>query len=151
MNESLLTIILYILCSSDMVTSKKIEIANEIKSICDYLVSPNGTIQIYGNKTGCNSQAEVEAACAVISVENITNDKAFLIYPNPSSSHMIIEISANPAKGRLSIFKINGEEIITCKITGLKTILDMSNLPCGVYFVRLMGETSVEMAKLIKQ
>jgi hypothetical protein len=37
----------------------------EVQSICDYLASPNGSIEISGNATGCNSQQEVEAACGV--------------------------------------------------------------------------------------
>ncbi len=37
----------------------------DVQSICDYLAAPNGTIDITGNSTGCNSQEEVEAACGV--------------------------------------------------------------------------------------
>ena len=35
----------------------------EVLSICDYLASPSGTIEIHDNATGCNSQEEVEEAC----------------------------------------------------------------------------------------
>lgn len=35
----------------------------DVQSICEYLASPNGTIEIHDNFTGCNSQEEVEAAC----------------------------------------------------------------------------------------
>jgi hypothetical protein len=36
----------------------------DVQSICDYLTAPGGTIEIYDNATGCNSQEEVEEACA---------------------------------------------------------------------------------------
>ena len=35
----------------------------DVQSICDYLASPNGTIEIYSNASGCNSEEEIEIAC----------------------------------------------------------------------------------------
>ena len=37
----------------------------EIKSICEYLTSPNGNVWISDNDIGCNNQEEVEAECGV--------------------------------------------------------------------------------------
>jgi len=37
----------------------------EVQSICNYLVSPNGTIDIYGNAIGCNSPVEIANACGI--------------------------------------------------------------------------------------
>lgn len=36
----------------------------EVRSICDYLSVPGGTIEIQNNATGCNNSQEVENACA---------------------------------------------------------------------------------------
>ncbi len=36
----------------------------DVQSICDYLVSPNGTVNIHDNATGCSSQQEVEDVCS---------------------------------------------------------------------------------------
>ncbi len=47
-----------------------------VQSICDYLAALNGIVSIFGNATGCNSQAEVEAACADNVIE--LNLKVFL-------------------------------------------------------------------------
>ncbi|HEY9115011.1 MAG TPA: T9SS type A sorting domain-containing protein, partial [Bacteroidales bacterium] len=35
----------------------------DVQSICDYLASPNGSINIYGNASGCNNPAEVASNC----------------------------------------------------------------------------------------
>ncbi len=48
-----------------------------IQSICDYLASPNGAISIYDNAPGCNSQKEVEDACA----QSVDEVSVVLIYP----------------------------------------------------------------------
>ena len=36
----------------------------DVQSICDYLVNPYGEIEINDNTPGCNTQQEVEEACA---------------------------------------------------------------------------------------
>jgi len=35
----------------------------EVQSVCDYLVSPNGTVTIQSNATGCNNPPEIANAC----------------------------------------------------------------------------------------
>jgi hypothetical protein len=37
----------------------------EIQSICDYLLNPNGTINIYNNANGCNKPSEIAGACGI--------------------------------------------------------------------------------------
>jgi hypothetical protein len=37
----------------------------EVQSICNYLANPNGTVNIYGNATGCNNPPEVANACGI--------------------------------------------------------------------------------------
>jgi len=43
----------------------------EVMSMCDYLVSPNGTVEIENNAFGCNSPEEVEEACVTCLPEGI--------------------------------------------------------------------------------
>jgi hypothetical protein len=120
----------------------------EVESICDYLLSPNGTIDIHDNATGCNSQAEVEAACAMITVNDLTNNISFSIYPNPATDKITI---STPIKGSLSILNLNGQQLLQQEITEPKTQLDISTLPSGVNFVRVTGEGTVRIGKFIKQ
>ena len=120
----------------------------EMQSICDYLANPNGGITISDNAMGCDSKAEVQSACAVISVDEISIGNALAIYPNPSSTNITIE---SPSIDHLTILNLNGQEIITRQITGPKTKLDISNLPGGVYFVRLTNDRTVTVGKIIKQ
>jgi hypothetical protein len=121
-----------------------------VQSICDYLASPNGTILIGGNAEGCNSQEEVEAACGVF-VKDLSHSGIFSIYPNPSSTQVTIETTAIPTQSHLSIVNINGQELMTRQITEAKTQLDISNLPGGVYFVRMTSERTVDVGKMIKR
>jgi len=112
----------------------------EVKSICDYLVSPNGSIQIIGNATGCYDRQEVEAACESLSVEYPIVCDGFSIYPNPSSTFITVETPVVPIKSQLYILNLNGQQLITQQITKPLTNIDISTLRNGVYLVELRGE-----------
>ena len=60
----------------------------EINSICTYLTAPNGSIQIYNNAPGCNSQEEVEEACGVTGIGQLdgwtVGHEGLGVYPNPA-------------------------------------------------------------------
>ncbi len=122
----------------------------EVQSICDFLLSPNGTIEIHDNAVGCNSQTEVEAACTAGLDDSNTSENQFHIYPNPSSIFITIETSAIPTRSHLTIINLNGQVIIKCQISEPKTVIDITSLPNGVYFLRLINDRTVETEKLVK-
>jgi hypothetical protein len=124
----------------------------EVQSVCDYLASPNGTIEIHDNAPGCNSQAEVEAACEVGIDESAVSGRqpAVKISPNPSSSFLTIMANLPYSKFQISIFNLNGQEVMSRQIAEHKAVIDISHLPGGVYFVRMTGENAVSIQKFIK-
>jgi hypothetical protein len=124
----------------------------EVQSVCDYLASPNGIIEIYYNATGCNSQAEVESACGVGYKESNTSENQLYIHPNPSSTQITIETPTTLFKNAiLTIYNINGQQFITHQITESTTVIDVSTLEHGVYIVKVTDERTVQVGKLIKQ
>ena len=70
------------------------------------------------------------------------------IYPNPTLTTITIE---TPTKGSLSINNCSGQQLITRPITESRTQIDISNLPSGVYFVRVTNDKTVEVRKFVKQ
>jgi hypothetical protein len=123
-----------------------------VQSICDYLASPNGYIYIYDNATGCNSPEEVDSACVYLSNGEINLEPSFSICPNPSSSTITIELpTATPQKNKfLTIYNLNGQQLITRQITEPTTVIDVGTLPCGVYVVKVADERTVMVTKFIK-
>jgi hypothetical protein len=81
-----------------------------------------------------------------------TDEKSFLVYPNPSSG--IVHIAINGFEGRrleLRILNVIGTVIYREPITelnGPKT-LDLSKFASGLYYVKLEGENASEMRKLV--
>jgi hypothetical protein len=124
-----------------------------VQSICDYLANPEGIIDIHDNASGCINQEEVEADCEVGIGESAVDSwqLAAGIYPNPSSTQITIETKATTSKFLISIFNLNGQEVISRQITGPRTIIDISQLPLGLYLVKLIGDDTVEVMKFVKE
>ena len=106
-----------------------------------YVVGWSGSI--LGTTNGGGFPVSVE--------EHISNGKTLTIYPNPASTFITVETNAAKAISQLSITNLNGQQLISRQITDPKTQIDISNLPNGVYFVRLTNDKSVEVGKFVKQ
>jgi photosystem II stability/assembly factor-like uncharacterized protein len=70
---------------------------------------------------------------------------------SPKSNQITIETSETAANSQLSIMNLNGEEVLTHSIIKPKTQIDISNLPSGIYFVRMTNDRNVEVGKFVKQ
>ncbi len=122
----------------------------EVQSVCSYLASPNGAIEIHDNNSGCLSQNEVETACGVGFDEKGTFGGPINIYPNPTSEQFTIESKVPIHQGVIGIFSVDGHEIKHYQITESKMNIDIRYLPSGVYFVRVTCENVVRMFKIVK-
>ncbi len=125
-----------------------------VQSICDYLLSPNGTISIYDNAPGCNSQAEVEEACLLLSVDKPSVKDRFSVYPNPFSNSVTFEYElTKPSTVQLTIYDYLGKqlEVIEKKqAQGKQQIIwNAEGLPAGVYFVKLTTANASATHKIV--
>jgi hypothetical protein len=123
----------------------------DVESICDFLSNPPQIIYILNNAPGCNNQAEVEDACGIIGVEEISHNSGFSIYPNPSTSQITIETPVAHPRCRASIISLTGQELIVREVTEPRTVVDISHLPAGVYFVKMVGSKETRVYKLIRE
>jgi len=73
------------------------------------------------------------------------------IYPNPTRSIIIIEITQLTKENILTICNINGQELIRQQVKDSKIQIDISNLTSGIYFVKLITDKTVEVRKIIKE
>lgn len=88
-----------------------------------------------------------------IGVDDIANHtEDFRISPNPASSGIILEDynKSTFKNATISIYNINGQKLIKHPLTDLKTFIDISTLKAGVYFVKMTGEKTIAIEKLIK-
>jgi photosystem II stability/assembly factor-like uncharacterized protein len=104
-----------------------------------YVVGQFGTV-LTSHDSGIQGQDEHSAVHGLVKV-----------CPNPVRDKFTLETSLMTGKTQLSVFNVNGKEILTQWIIGNKTQVDMGNLPSGVYFLRLKNERAVEVGKVIKE
>ena len=119
-----------------------------VSSICDYLVSCDGSCLIQDNANGCNSKEEVVLDCEVGIEENNLPENPLIIYPNPASDNITIE---SKGIGHLFVQNICGQEILQQEITGPITTFSVNSLSKGIYFMRLIKDSSVQVRKFLKQ
>ena len=134
----------------------------EVQSVCDYLASPTGTIEIHDNATGCNSQEEVEEACDEVSTKEIFFDNIFTISPNPIGTTTIIAYTIKHSSpvtlkildlsGRQVVFLVNeyqqqGEQKIEFNTNSLPA--GRQGLPAGIYFCVLKTKERIQTEKII--
>jgi len=102
----------------------------------DYANSNKATVMKYDSVfVGINQQQEINLS----------------FYPNPATDKITLEISGETGESILVIVNIEGKEVIKQKITSRKTLVDISSLNSGVYFIRLTNDRTVEVGKIIKQ
>ncbi len=124
-----------------------------IKSICDYLASPTGDIEISENATGCNSPAEVEAACSAVSVNDFILADGFSIYPDPATNKITISTNRTfPGETRISIFSTSGQQLVQARFQNQnKFEMDISALKKGIYLLKIQTNAGIETKKLVVQ
>ncbi len=85
--------------------------------------------------------------------ENETTAEKSLIrlYPNPAVNNIFIETKNIPDHGILSVKNIHGEEILTKKIDGIRTELQIDNLPAGVYILKILSDKGISIGKFVKE
>lgn len=80
----------------------------------------------------------------------ITQQKTLNVYPNPAKEQITLEIKIPINKTTLSILNTNGQELIKQQITNTLFKVDVSQLPKGVYFVKLINANGIEVGKFVK-
>ncbi|MCX6244325.1 MAG: T9SS type A sorting domain-containing protein [Bacteroidetes bacterium] len=81
----------------------------------------------------------------------LKNSPGIMVFPNPATDKITIKIAEGQALSQLSILNLNGEEVLTRSLIKPKTQIDISNLPSGIYFVRLTNKSNVATGKFVKQ
>ncbi|MEO8761249.1 MAG: T9SS type A sorting domain-containing protein [Bacteroidia bacterium] len=106
----------------------------------EFLADPNGV----GNNLYIDDINIVDATTGIKTNIDVTD---FSIYPNPTKNNFTIETTIG-TKQTLQIFDINGRIVLT-QLVNSKSIIDVANMPAGVYTLSIIDENTVINKKLI--
>ncbi len=81
-------------------------------------------------------------------VQENKTDFLIQIFPNPATTSITIQ---TPQASTIEIFNLEGQILRTIKQTELKTSIDVSQLPAGIYFIRATSEKGADVRKFVKE
>ncbi|MCZ2129544.1 MAG: T9SS type A sorting domain-containing protein [Bacteroidia bacterium] len=121
----------------------------------NYTNNANGTVQQYiAQSWDTPSNSWKNSQRATYTYNNTTgiyeaNEFAFHFYPNPSNDMLNLYLDKN-SETKIEITDFQGRTLLSKIISGNSTIIDMKDLPSGVYFLRLQQGNKISVAKFIK-
>ena len=113
--------------------------------ICAILDIPEVNKVFEGNAAGCNSIAEIEAACILSVSEEFLSD-AISIYPNPVSDVLLISISEGITFEKAVLFSVLGQRLMETKATSI----NVTNYTSGIYFVTILTNEGRITKRILK-
>jgi len=85
-------------------------------------------------------------------VQEIQLQSDFVLYPNPTTGNFVLEQKGDKLFGnvRIEVYGMRGDKVLAHQLTGSKKHeFSLSNVPTGLYFVRIVADDHVETIKLV--
>ena len=79
-----------------------------------------------------------------------TLSKQLKVYPNPTLNAIHVVVDAELASASYTVFNSAGVTFISGKLAGKNSIVDLKNLPEGVYYIKVDGDL-LQTFKIVKK
>ncbi len=109
------------------------EAGTEVSTNSEYIFEANSNINLLVNFETANATE----------IENLSEVQ---MYPNPSNGKLFFEGKNIQS---IEIYDVHGTHFITLQVNGNGTMIDLSDIPCGLYIVRFATTYRVSNQKLI--
>ncbi len=101
----------------------------------------------YGNQSSCSFELTVET---VLGTEETLLKNAITVYPNPANNYIKINYPLTVKINRTAIYDVNGKEIISGE-SDKNTIIDVSSLSSGLYFIQIEIRNTILIKRFVKE
>lgn len=117
-----------------------------ILPVCEEInISPQDVL-IGNNAPGCNSVPEVEAQCELSVTEN-SIAQSLILFPNPVTSTLQIQISEGMVFEKATVYSILGKRLLETS----ENQINMETLSTGIYFVEVFTDKGSITRKIVKE
>lgn len=123
----------------------------EIAKYLSLAFSPSGYLNVAYSDASYSYKATVMKYDSVYAGISEPQVSTFSVYPNPATDKITLETAGTIEGCKLVLINVAGQELISQQVSERKTVIDITTLPSGVYFVRLTNERMVKVGKIIKQ
>lgn len=110
--------------------------------------SQQGAYSVMVIQNGCLSEPSNSFSLGIGESQTIGN---IIIYPNPATDMVTVENFSAGKDFRLTVFDIKGNEVLDQELVTNKTAIDISTLKSGIYYVKLMNDSTSKVELLIIQ
>ncbi|WMX13545.1 MULTISPECIES: T9SS type A sorting domain-containing protein [unclassified Aureispira] len=105
--------------------------------------------------TGIGIQPVVKAAketnLSTNNAKTLKADLVFDVYPNPSQDEITIQSKDFASNSVVTILDLQGHQVQSRTLNNASSVIDISNLPQGVYFIRIEDEYRIGVQQLVKK
>lgn len=98
-------------------------------------LSPKGFIELNPNVDQCNT---------ITSTQQVDNSLPTLVFPNPATSKVLVENSAEI--GFFEIFDFSGKKMMANEVGDSHIEIDVTNWPSGLYLIKINGKEVRKLA-----
>jgi polyhydroxybutyrate depolymerase len=126
----------------------------KIENICEYLLSPNGIVEIHDNAVGCNDSLEIRNACEGVNINELYEIVNLSLCPNPFTTSTTLSFRLEkPENMRFTVYNLQSQIVFSIeerRYKGRQEILwNAEGLPAGIYFYRLNAGDRIASGKLV--
>ena len=114
----------------------------KIKNAAQQIFSPDssGSYAVIVNKNGCYDTSNCYTVSIPTGIENLSiNNNSVKLFPNPADEKLRIEMT-NSVIEKISIIDVSGRIILERKLAETTAIIDVQQLPNGLYLVELTNQ-----------
>jgi len=122
----------------------------------NYVYTQNGNYYVeVSNSNGCTTVSAI-ITITDVGVEELNEYLSMNIYPNPASEQITIDLySLKQENYKLQLMNVSGQviyaETINLNSTTVKTQIDLSTYPQGIYLIQLSNQENVYSRRVIKK
>ena len=109
------------------------------------------TILVFYGPVVCGVMETIYAKKIISYVDNQNINNQIQIYPNPATNLINVLLSGNTSKAMVTLFNLQGIKIKIGAINGEQGVIDVTNLPPGMYLLKAESEQGVVTKKIIIQ
>ncbi len=123
--------------SSGSAANVVIENADQLSSNVTFNEKGRYTLTLSVSDGALTSQADVTVLVGTVGIDQALVP-AMLVYPNPASDKLTLELSNMPGKSSfVSIFSITGSAVYNAKLSSAKMEIDLSYFEAGLYLIKV--------------
>lgn len=98
----------------------------------------------------CVSEFSADQVLIVTNTESNVSDMNIDVFPNPTSEWLNVLFGNLPGKKEVSIFQLNGAQIISEQVNGNNITFQLSDYPSGTYVLKVKCNNKVKFVQFIK-